>query len=368
MTGVLDVLESITATYIPGDSGGTIYTQTREDFIIVADGGALRGVFRRADLADALSVADEVLLSRLRGIVVQDDVTLLDALLGSLVRVNVNSDDVTVLDFTLVSRLRNIAFTDLFTVIDSFEATVFGGMVNFVTTTDTILVIDNEETVRTFNVTATASIDVVDSFIAQVFSPSGTIYAQTIQDVVVLTDGFVRVFLHARTLVDLLTLTDPTTSTREIEVAVSEDIEVTDQTIRSLLFQRVSSDGLTLLDFIIGGGTGVTSVTLSEFVAFADEALWSIERNRLLADTASFSDELALSIARLATLTESVTIQDGNLNIFLRNTRITEDVTVTDEVLTSLLLAVLYNVRVFIGHAVDVRLSWVRGPELGAYA
>jgi hypothetical protein len=236
MTGALDVLESITATYIPGDSGGTIYTQTREDFI---------------------TVGDEVLLSLLRGVVVLD--------------------------------------------------------------------------------------------------------------VVLLTDDFVRVLVRGRTLVELLTLTDPTTSTREIEVAVSEDIEVTDQTIRSLLFQRVSSDGLTLLDFIIGG-SGVTSVTVSEFVAFADEALWSIERNRLLADTASFSDELALSIARLATLIESVTIQDGNLNIFLRNTRITEDVTVTDQVLTSLLLAVLYNVRVFIGHAVDVRLSWVRGPELGAYA
>jgi hypothetical protein len=237
MTGVLDVLESITATYIPGDSGGTIYTQTREDFI---------------------TVGDEVLLSLLRGVVVLD--------------------------------------------------------------------------------------------------------------VVLLTDDFVRVLVRGRTLIELLTLTDPTTATREIEIAVSEDIEVTDQTIRSILFQRVTSDGLTLLDFIIGDAANVTNVTVSEFIALVDEALWSIERNRLLADTASFSDELALSIARLATLIESVTIQDGNLNIFLRNTRITEGVTVTDQVLTSLLLAVLYNVRVFIGHAVDVRLSWVRGPELGAYA
>jgi hypothetical protein len=149
---------------------------------------------------------------------------------------------------------------------------------------------------------------------------------------------------------------------------VSEDIEVTDQTIRSILFQRVTSDGLTLLDFIIGDAANVTNVTVSEFIALVDEALRSIERGRTLTDTALFSDELALSIARLATLIESVTIQDGNLNIFLRNTRITEGVTVTDQVLTSLLLAVLYNVRVFIGHAVDVRLSWVRGPELGAYA
>jgi hypothetical protein len=237
MTGALDVLESITATYIPGDSGGTIYTQTREDFI---------------------TVGDEVLLSLLRGVVVLD--------------------------------------------------------------------------------------------------------------VVLLTDDFVRVLVRGRTLIELLTLTDPTTATREIEIAVSEDIEVTDQTIRSILFQRVTSDGLTLLDFIIGDAANVTNVTVSEFIALVDEALRSIERGRTLTDTALFSDELALSIARLATLIESVTIQDGNLNIFLRNTRITEGVTVTDQVLTSLLLAVLYNVRVFIGHAVDVRLSWVRGPELGAYA
>jgi hypothetical protein len=299
MTGALDVLESITS--------GTVYTQTREDFI---------------------TVGDEVLRSLLRGVVVLDVVLLTDDFVRVLVRGR-----------TLV---------ELLTLTDPTSSA------------------------REVGVTVSEDIDVTDQTIRSI------LFQRVSSDGLTLLDFIIGDAANVTnvTVSEFIALVDEALRSIERNRLIFDDIEVTDETLRILLFQRVSSDGLTLLDFIIGGSSGVTSVTLSEFVAFADEVLRSIERGRTLTDTATFSDELPLSIERLATLIESVTIQDGNLNIFLRNSRITEGVTVTDELLTSLLFAILYNVRVFLGRAVDVRLSynhpvalsWVRGPELGAYA
>jgi hypothetical protein len=114
---------------------------------------------------------------------------------------------------------------------------------------------------------------------------------------------------------------------------------------------------------------------VSDSVVVFDQTIREIDRFRILAEALGVSEATVRGVLRLNTLAESISFNDGTLRLRMWDARVGETITALDDVQKTLLFAVLYDVRIFLGvqtEAVlgahqDVFLNWSQPVNLGAY-
>ena len=395
----LSLLEAVTKTafklstntFTLDDTGRVLTREVDAAASLVIIDGLLSYKLRIDYLLDALTIADASLMAKMRTIRTQDNITLLDALLVSVLRQRLGSDTVVTLDFSSLSKVKGLLASDLITVTDQLQkqmvwgrsvtdvvtlidAIIAGGAAGqiytstltdtltvsdqvqfqlmrnrwigeallvtdeaffakgrFVVSTDSITIDDSGRTL-VYDVNATGSLTLLETIIN---GNAPVIVTKITSDLIVVSDGYQRVVMRTRTLFDLITMQDPTTQSKETVSFVDETIDVADSTIARRLVQRISSEGLTLLDFLITAGANLRTATVSESVTVTEQAFRYLLRNRLQDEALSVTDGALYTFLRNRWSSDGLTTIDAIIKAitgagFTYNSTITESVVFFD--------------------------------------
>jgi hypothetical protein len=137
------------------------------------------------------------------------------------------------------------------------------------------------------------------------------------------------------------------------------------------------TDLVTVVDLFSGGSSGIRISTITDALTVTDQIIRSAMRDRLATDVISISEQVVSTVLRNILSEDVITVEDAT-SLFRRlSRRIQDELNVSDEFAISLLFAVFYDVRIFIGVdmladpvvGVDVteRIGVDPDPEIGAY-
>ncbi len=352
--------------------GGTVNTKLVSDVLAATEGGMVLSRFRNATTSDGASLLDAMLASRLRFSLTGDSVVTLDLSPLSRYRGALFSDLAPVVDEAVRERRLTRQFTEVVTLIDQ----AIGQRVKPRLGEDVIVTTDTGRQIG-WDVLVDASITVIDQVVSSVLSGGGAI-VRVSSDAVIVTDGTSRALLRGRTLLEALTLEEGGMG-RDVDYTIdaSEFLDVADSYLARRLRLVVTSDGVSLLDYLLSSTSGNRVVTNSDFLTVGDATLVSRFRGRTAADVLSMSEQQLRAVQRLATLAEGITFQDDKLRVMFYDRRDTESLGILDQAQASVLYAVLYDVRIVIGIATPLIVIGMNQPvvvglggpriELGVY-
>lgn len=343
-TASLTLLQDLVQSVLRGS--GTINAKLVSEVLAATDGGTF--------------------LSRLHGAMTTEGVALIEAMLASRVRYGLSSQSVVTLDLTPLSRYHGALFTDFTAVLDSvlkerrlvrlfsevitLTEQVVGSRVKPGSATDTVVVGDTGRMLIR-EVIATASLTVLNQILSSVISSGGAVI-RIASDAIVITDGVNRALVRGRTLLEALTLAEGGLG-RDIDYAAqyTETVDVPDESIRRLLRTRITSEGISLLEFILSSTSGNRLVTASDILIIGDTVVSSRLRGRMASDLLGLTDAQLRALQRLMTLVDGVTFRDEVLRIVFSTRRTTEQLTLFEQAVASVSFAVLYDVRILLGIA-----------------
>lgn len=398
LTEAIALFDFIVGGAVPPE--GTLYSRTLTETLLVLDDGLSKEL--RMLLDAALLVTDDG-VQRTRTIDATATISATDATLRTRQLARQLLDSLSPTDE--VSRTRRLArrAEEQLRLIDETLQQVFSSNVLFLTFTDPsfILVDDSgrrvsytankneavdiydEPVYREWRVDAYENLTLLDSFLLG--AASGVVVTRLSTDSLLLTDGVLRIVLRHRDVLDAINLSDSylASAARTQFRTLSEAIDLSDSRLAVRLRTLVSTDGLSLAEFILRDVTGrkvrdvvesvafyddtaaVRHLTRSDgsFVSAFDQAFPTRLRGRLSTEALMALDSHVHLLARLASMTDGVVVEDGVLRVWMRVRDRNELVSVDDEFLRAFTFGVYYDVRVFLGIAPDP-LVGVEDPVL----
>lgn len=366
----LVLLQDVISVYTPGGSGPTIVTKVSSDTLIISDTGTVIARLRSALLTEALLLADSTVIARLRNRLLVDGTTLLDSLIASTLRIKFNGEVIVSLDTSSMYRLRTAFASDFISVIDAAIAQ----RVKVRDAEDTLSITDlGRELI--WELLADGNILITDQILSS--ASGGAVVTKISSDAVIITDGYIKVLLRTRELLEAIISID-TVAGRDITTyaTFSEAVDLSDSWLARRLRTLVSTDGVTLVDFMTNSATSNRVVTTSESIIVFDATIRTAIRNRMQSDNSVISEGFAKALTRIQSAVDGIVFSDDQLKMRRYTTGIEDYVTITDEALRSIIQAVLYDLRAIIGIASPtivlgtdkfITLGVAHEIELGAY-
>ncbi len=342
ITATLTLLDQ----FIAVSTGSVVNVKVVGDVISLSD-GFTRTVFRGCTLSDALTIADTRVLAKLRNIVTTENVSLLDALLRYAFRGRVMQE----LTIAVDAQTKELRWTrsngELVVATDSHTGhKVKNGLI-----TDTVSVTDIGR-MLTWEIVTEAGIMLIDQMLSN--SSSGAIVTRIATDTVLVTDSTSRYILRGRTLLEAVTMLD-TLAGRDVShtVSATETIDVSDSFLARRLRTFVSTEGITLVDFIFSNASSIRTITTSDSIVVFDQTIRSVQRTRFTQDAIAVNEQMTKRLERIRSVLEGVFFDDGQLKIRQYNAVLNDYVVLSDEAAKQIVQAVLYDVRIIIGVGMD---------------
>lgn len=361
---------------------GVLKTNTLQDAVSLVDSG--RELVWDVIFERTISLLEQLLLVRISTVnrTVTENVALIEQLLRSTIRGRFTGDTIVTLDFSPLTRLKGVTTTEFVSVVDAVikqknltrqlsEALILvdqiiGQRVKPGFLTESISLTDIGR-LLVWDVTFDASISVAEQLI-KVMSGGASVVTRVATDTFLITDGTVRQIIRGRTLIDAI-VADDTSAGREVtqNVSVTETLDVSDSFLLRRLRQFVTTEGLTLVDFLFNSSSSTRTIITTDSVVVFDQQMHSTLRNRLTSENIAVNESTAKALQRLMTLVDSIVIVDNSLRLRMWDTRVGETITLSDETSKTILRAVLYDVRVILGVGIEPVLGAYDSVILGAY-
>jgi hypothetical protein len=268
-------------------AGGTVYTKSLSDAMVVSD-GFFDERQRNRHFEDGVTPGDALFLSRLRQKTLQyDSISMYDSGVQTIYEVRMTDSSVALGDQQWLGRERGRVMQSSISLNDQqWLGRERGRVMGDALTPNDLLALTRYRN-------------------------------RHMDDSAQLSDAFHHSRERGRVMFDSLTPSDGVIVTRYINKHVDDFLTILDT------FTKEIASG--------GGGPVIHTITLSDFVSIADEVLAYRTRNRHFVDDVTLADGTVVTRERLKYLSETLTITDAQLQFLLRNIVTSDAISLTDD-------------------------------------
>jgi hypothetical protein len=306
--------------------------------------------------ADSAAVIDERISGIVRGRVTSDLLTAFDQLVSIFIPGGTGTvytkdmvDNLTVLDQLFDWLLRQRQGSDTTLVSDQ----LFDGVVRGRVTSDNTLLVDGFVSGVTRGRTQVDTVSVSDPFFRQLYKVASD--SLTVSDGYVFSRLLTRALGDAITVID--GMLSQITGAGAIYVRTASDtLTIGDGTTTYMLRRRSLDESLTIVDERVSGA--VRNRRFDDLVAqIVDASVKGVARGRVTSDNLVVSDQTIRTLLRVIAATDSLTLIDGTVTAFLKTRALTDLLQITDETIKQLFASLTFDVRIVIGLEDRIRVG-----------